>query len=171
MADPAGTLSYAMHWLRQTIADSESFRTWCGAEDQTEALARIHTVVSPPEDGLQYTEEELSAIRPYAMIWSENADSEKEALHTYSSRGQLGVRFVEDVPAAVRGDPEEAGQAFLATMSNIIADMEALAGSAGYLNITNISGGEDMQPVWGHPNDVTQEVIGQWVAFNVLWSG
>ena len=69
--EPAtGGITLCEEHLRRTLADCPRFRAWCGADNQAQALARIHFDDLPaPEDGAAaLSEDQIIALRPFALI-------------------------------------------------------------------------------------------------------
>ena len=139
----AGTLSLVKQYFRATVAGCSTFRTLVGAADAAAALNRVYRDVLPgPVDGKEYTLDELRGIRPYCLVWSERMSETAIATGTFESTGIMVARFVDDVPELLENNPPEAVRQFEETVSGIAESMKALAGSAGYLNITGV----DVQP-------------------------
>lgn len=133
-----GALSLSKGYLRATIADCTAFRTWTSAATQAAALARIYRDVLPlPATAGKFTLAELEKLRPYCLIWSEQLKDTRIATATYESLGVLTARFVWDIPRLIRDQPDEAVRQLEVTVGEIVEEMEALAGTAGYLNIAD----------------------------------
>lgn len=126
---PTGMISLPLDHMRKTIADSAAFRTWVGAADQAAALAKVYPVLT------------TATTPPFAVVdWAENFRRLKVAGGTrnfFRQEGDLTVLFRGAVNAA--HDDADAAYTFLNTVGAILAEMEALAGTAGYLDITGIT--------------------------------
>lgn len=126
---PTGHLSLPLDYLRKTVAASASFQSWTGTADATAALARVHLVNAAP-----------AATRPLAAIdWARNHSSTREADGThawFTRQGTLSL-LLRDTIATSTSD-EDAALDFLNKVGALWADMEALAGTSGYLDIQSI---------------------------------
>ena len=141
MADPAGCISLACENLRKTLADAAAFRTWTGAANQSQALARIYrTALPPPSDNKNaYSLTELQTLRPHVIVWTERYGNNATAVSDcfeFSESGEFGLRFTQDVDPAIANDPAEIQLRWENSLGTIFDDMRALAGTAGYLAIT-----------------------------------
>jgi len=155
---PIGPISLAQSHLRQMLADCPAFRTWASAADVTAALARIHQESLPPpaEHASEHTLAELHNYRPYALIWTaaENglrlrADA---ASAEYEESGRLMIQLIQDVPADLAGQPAALDMAFKNSVGQIMADLCAHSGQAGYLCIREL--GLAYGPYRTHPDDL-----------------
>lgn len=126
---PTEMISLPLHYLRLMVADSATFRTWVGAADQAEALARL------------YLNKETAPIKPFGVTaWDSNWGREATsggARNYFEQAGDLMLMFEDDVAAGL--SEADAYYTFTNTVGAILAEMEALAGTAGYLNITSIT--------------------------------
>jgi len=143
MTEPAGRLMLAQNYLKATLAASATFQTWVEAEDATEALGSIHHdgLPDPTDPDKGYTAAELTALRPYALIWTQEQAGfslARTAYETWQESGRLKLLLIQDVPAAIATDIAEADLRWKNTIGQIIDDLAALAGGAGYLAIARI---------------------------------
>lgn len=126
---PAEMISLPLHYLRLMVADSAAFRTWVGAANQAEALARV------------YINRETSPTRPFAVVaWATNWGREATsggARNYFEQVGDLMLMLEDDIAAGL--DEADAYYTFTNTIGAILAEIEALAGTAGYLNIMSIT--------------------------------
>jgi len=126
---PTEMISLPLHYLRLMPADSATFRTWVGAADQAEALARV------------YVNREASPVRPFAVAaWATNWGREATSgggRNYFEQVGDLMLMFEDDIAAGL--DEADAYYTFTNTVGAILAEIEALAGQAGYLNIVSIA--------------------------------
>jgi hypothetical protein len=129
MVEPAGLFSLPMKYLRDALAQSSNFQAWVEADNATEALESIHLVKI---SGSSYT-------RPFALIdFGEDYDRFREAggnVSHFVPSGSLLLMFEMDVASENEDSWQDACLAFTNTVGAIIADIEALSGQAGYLNI------------------------------------
>ena len=120
----SGVLSLPLKYLRDTLAASASFQAWVGAADASAALAKILVVAG-------------TTTGNYAVVdWADNWQREATAFgarNHFEQTGDLGVLLMQ---GTIGGRPEdEAAWTFLNTIGAIVAEMEALAGTPGYLDI------------------------------------
>lgn len=158
MTAPKGPISLAEEYLRSTLADVTAFRTWCGAANQSEALARIHNDGLPApadlEDG--YTKTELQSYAPYAIVETDEEDGYRMQFasvgdgYNYAEGGKLILRLVQIVAAGDKDDIEEAERKWKNSIGQIMAGLFEKAGGAGYLAITGLELAELFR---FHPND------------------
>lgn len=164
----SGPISLAQNYLRLTIADSAEFKTWIGdATTQAQALARIHDDGLPPPDrGGEYDLAELKKARPYVIVSTDGFGWKKTAMSTaaeFANNGTLAVTFVQDVDEAIKKNHGEIGRRFQNSIGTIISEMLALAGTAGYLNITEV----DISEGWTRTHPSLHEDEGDVVSIDV----
>ncbi len=136
MAVPAGPISLSLDNLANTLADSENFRTFVGAADRAAALAKIHVGAlprpgTPPAfEHREYTEAEITALRPYALIWVDEAGgglvSTKVAAGTFVQSGRIKCQLIQNVAAGIADDLPEVDLVFNNSIGEIIDDLYAL---------------------------------------------
>jgi hypothetical protein len=117
--------------VRTLLADTPEFRTFVGASDQSEALARI--MVAGVDEGL-YT-------RPFAVIVTSAAHAAgrfASGSRDYHDQSGLVLVMIEDDIDVE--DLEDAYIAFGNAVGGILTGMESLAGTAGYPHIRSIVG-------------------------------
>lgn len=176
MLDTAvGRLAIAEENARVTLADAAAFRTWCGADTQAKALARIHLDALPePSSGREHSLSELRTARPFAIL---NLDPERggyvrtvdavDAPGTFHTRdaGRIMVRFEQDVPDKKPHDMQGLMRAAKNSMGRIIDDMVGLAGKGPYLTILQY---EAAGP-WRSPLNL-KETQGDFIVFEMMLS-
>ena len=144
MALPAasGPLSTADDRLIQTLADAAAFRTWCSAADQAEALARIHQDGLPSPAAETYTPAELNTYRPFAICWTEpdggfrvEKDAVGGAVWEYRDGGRMAAYLEQQAPDL---EPGPLARTVKNSIGDIIDDVLALAGQAGYLAVKRL---------------------------------
>lgn len=123
--NPTGMVSLPLHYLRETIAATSAFQTWTGTANKAAALAYVPVLVDTVGD-----------LPVCAVGWGEGLARSVVAGGTHShfvQEGDLSMLFL----GAISGDHDEADAAytFLNSIGAILADMEELAGTAGYLDI------------------------------------
>ncbi|MFQ5414661.1 MAG: hypothetical protein ACE5E6_09410 [Phycisphaerae bacterium] len=167
---PAGAISLAQNYLRVTLADSATFRTWVGATDRSGALLHIHDDALPAPRRGEYTLTELRSLRPYVLVstigltWTRDAVSDA---FEFRGSGRLPVRFVQDVDPAITLDEAEMSRTFQNTIGQIIDDIVALAGQPGYLAIERVT----LDAGWSrsHKSEYRTEGDVQWWDATVEW--
>lgn len=133
---PSGMISLAMDRLRRMLAASETWQTWCGAEDATEALDFISLVDREPDRAVfaivdlpDEFEHEAQGGGAQNLMW----DS-----------GMLVLVIQAEVPEAYQGlepgDELNAALDFANKLGAVIAELAALAGTGtgDYLNVQAI---------------------------------
>lgn len=127
-ATPSGMMSLPLHYLRLTLAQSANFQTWCGALDANDALNYIHPVSLDSASG-------NFAVVDWFDNFSRTADSGGDRNY-FLQEGDLMLYFrapIED------GDTDaEAAYKFTNQLGAILGDLETLAGTPGYLNLSRI---------------------------------
>jgi len=135
-SDPAGALSLPVYHLQTLVCASGTFQALVGVTSGTEAeriaAARAHCYRIA-------VDEPIPAKRPFALVtqhedWSQESEAGGTG-HAYTGSGTLYVRFEVDVADADQDDHAAAYQTFANTVGTIIAEMQALAGTAGYLSV------------------------------------
>jgi len=143
---PTGIISLPLHYLRLTVAGSSSFQTWVGAEDAAGALAYVFG------EEVEWGSDTAAAdkLGPFAYVaWAENWARERYGVgdhNLFAQRGDLTLAFRAPIAAAYQNAQDgsdytglDAATAFGNTVGAIIAEMEVLAGTAGYLDIATIA--------------------------------
>jgi hypothetical protein len=128
---PSGILSLPLSYLRLTLADVTAFRTWAGASDQAAALALI------------YVEATTSFATKAALVtWGNGFRRSKNAGGSrafFQQSGDLQLIFRESISLSSVPTIQDAAYTVLNNLGGIITGMEALAGTAGYLDIREIA--------------------------------
>lgn len=145
MTAAAGPISLAEDILKTTLADCDEFRSWVRASTQQQALDKIHMdALPPPESEGEFTVDELQRYRPYAVIFMAEEDGFStvhdavSAGFDYADSGSMTVELVEDIPDQIITNPAEIGRRFKNMLGNLITELKAKAGTAGYLAIQSI---------------------------------
>ena len=135
----------AQDLLATTLAASTTFRTFVGAADPSGALERIYHDYIPEPAGEVYTPDELSDIRPCAMIYTLPAngfewtkDAASGGHNCWTGSGRLVCVLMRDFPTDM--DASEADVDFREIAGDILADIRDLAETGGYLAATKFSG-------------------------------
>lgn len=136
-----GILSEVIDVLRNTIAESATFRAWVNAPNTAEALEHIYYEgYPPPGDGVAHTLEELLHIRPCAIVWMEPLEGlrgEKAAAgagkENFNHSGTVMVKLIQDIDPDIAADPGEISRRFCNVVGGVVNDVLALNESGGYL--------------------------------------
>ena len=158
MTTPVGCISLAENHLKTMLADSTEFRTWVEAIDQASALDDIYIEALPaPADKRVHTLVELTALRPYAIIWTDPEDGfsmshvATSSTFDFSEAGVLMMRFIDDVLPSIETDPAEIALRFKNHIGLILDDFKSLAGLGTYLAIDRV--GIDLGPYRSDEDD------------------
>jgi hypothetical protein len=147
-------------WIRNTaalaagtISRCHAFQTWQGNTwNEAQALARIyHHALPPPANGREHTLAEMSALRPFALIWTEGVDGLEVFRDTAGtdwaprSSGHLVVCFEQNVPTEDLDDPSKVERDFETFVGLVIGSGDGtepglyeLSGIPGELPATRI---------------------------------
>jgi hypothetical protein len=145
MVAAAGCLSLVQETLRATLAAVTAFQALVDAEDAAQALASIHQDELPaPVDDNEFSGAELVDHRPYAVIRTAPGGFHKSRIaggdqFFFDEGGTLELQIVQDTPVSVVKDPAEAQLRWMNTIGLIVDGLCDLAGTSGYLDITEIS--------------------------------
>ncbi len=140
MAIAVGNLARARENAGLTLADTAAFRALVGATSQGQALKRIHHCGLPrPADRQSYTVEELEALRPFAILftnpeagYTKSADAITESFD-YADSGRILIDLEVDVPAEIAPDDGEVMSRAENVIGQILDDLAGLCGKDGYL--------------------------------------
>lgn len=141
---PLGAISLAQDYLRKTLADCATWRTWVGAIDQAQSLNRVHLVGIAPPSGDIYTRSELERKRPFAIV-AMSPEGGFSARHIagggvreYGQSGAISIQIVDDVQREIAENFAEIDIRFNNNVGQIIDEMKVLSGQAGYLAIDTL---------------------------------
>lgn len=126
---PGSILSKPMHYLRRTVAASETFQAWTGTASRSQALERVHLVKA---DG--------AATLPLAVVGRVKVfDREQIATGTrniFEQHDDLGL--ILRAPVDDEHTDADASYAFLNELGALLTDMEELTGTAKYLDFHRV---------------------------------
>jgi len=138
-----GGVNVVIEAVRDMLAATDAWQTWTGAE---QAEARTHTyngAVDGPSTGDRAAA--LRAKRPLAVVYVEGDFAYQRTAagttDTYAASGVVHVGIDADFPDGY-GDATamEAGEVwFNRTLSGVIEDLRALAGTPGYLTLREVA--------------------------------
>ena len=127
----AGDMTNVEDDLKNLLAASSTFQTWVGATgDAATKIAFAKTRI--------YTDYEASPTRPFAVVrFDVPAEHSSRAVaggsrFRFLGGGTIGLFFEALVDATI-SDPADQKRDFKRTIDQIVADMEELSGSGGYL--------------------------------------
>jgi hypothetical protein len=175
-AFPEGSLLKPMEWLRISLAQSATFRTWTSTSSQQAALAKVYLEGLPhPADGLEYTVAEIQGYRPYALIYMAESlglikqrDSYGAGFEFGKESGQLKLLLTENVSDAVGHEPSsKANLTFKRTVGKIIDELGVLFGQGENLAGTGIT--LEQGPYWPHEDRIPGEGLFVAVVLAINW--
>ena len=124
---PTGPLSLPLGHLKTLLGASGTFASWIGS-------SHVRFV--------EVTAAEDKDLRPWALI-DQGADWERTKFAADAGRlrggGSLMLRVLADVPAEHADDAGDAQFWFTNQLGAIVQEIEELAGSDAYLNVTGIN--------------------------------
>lgn len=131
---PAGMLSLPAHYLRETVAASAAFQAWVGVGSAAAALPSIHLFGA-----------DAGAARPLAVIDFKPGGFHRERFARAAGSHFMGGATLELMFIALITEAADVDAAYEFTnvVGAIVADMELLFGSSGYLDareLTLVSG-------------------------------
>ena len=161
---PAGTLSKAQGYLRDTLAASSTFQELVGAGSAADAKGQIyHEGLPDPDDGEAFTLAELQKLRPYAVIWTaaengfQRTFESSGADDTFDASGSLIMRLERDAPPPKNDEPASTlNTDWLNVVGQILDDLCELRRGAGYLMFETVTLEE-----WYWSDPVLAETQGQ----------
>lgn len=138
-----GFICLALTNLRSQLSSCARFQTWCGADSDAEASARIHIVcLPPPRSGGEHTREELETFRPYVLLsmHSLQMSGDSGGAHLqYIACGTIELHFEQDVPEALRDTHSDLCLTFLNDIGVILDEFFNKCGAAGGLSVLDIT--------------------------------
>lgn len=143
MTNPAGFISLAKDYLRDSLANCATWQSWVGASGTGAAdvaVARIYDEALPPStSGNQHTLAELKAARPFALLTTESAGlSVTAAPVTTSDYGVLTLIIYDNVPPDIERDDGEIAVRFENKLGAIMYELSQNRDTASYLALDNI---------------------------------
>jgi len=161
------SLGKAYEHLRDQLADSTTFRSWVGAGNQAEALSHIHyEAIELPDRGAEvYSADELAVIWPYAIISLPPGGYRvaSTSVDGSSDNGHFSLQLVDVVDSDDADDPALVTIAFVDAWVGIAQDLMDLRGTAGYLDMSEITNGSPI--LRSHPDDA--QGIGDEIAIDL----
>jgi hypothetical protein len=176
--DAAGSLSLAQEYLRATLADCPTFQSLTSAADATAALLRIHHEGLPaPKDGCEHTKEEMIALRPCAVVYTEERNGFSKTVDSCegsTAAGRLKLRLYrscESVSTVVDSPTSEENLAWKNICGQIIDELcqRAAAGKPGHLAFRKIT--IDYGPYWNGRELAETQGYWQGMELGIDWQG
>ncbi len=129
-----GYISEMEELCRLTLADSARWRTWCDAADQDEALEHIYIdAITLPTGRQKWTAKELTALRPYALVYIEPHTRHTIAVSSYAKFSTVHLIIHDAVDPDNANDPSEIGRLFKNNYGTVLDEMCVLANQGGYM--------------------------------------
>lgn len=124
--------------LRTTLAASAAFQSLVGAGNAAGAEARIYhdSFPRPLSGGVAHTLAEITALRPCAIVYTEDFITAADSMGDQSCWHQEGILHAiifRNVPLADKDNPSKVDVDFRVIMGDIIQDLIELSQTAGYL--------------------------------------
>lgn len=169
-----GSITLAEQDLANTLADCHAFQAWAGVASQAAALERIYFDGLPaPDNGREtYTADELAALRPYAVIWTDEEEGFRRkqvaagAGFYFEDSGRLHLELVQEIAAADQADLSASDRKFKNALGLILDELAELAGQGGYLTATSFATKGPLRP---HPDSEDGEGPWQWAKLVIDW--
>lgn len=172
MTAPAGCMSLAQEYLRITLANSATFQALVEHVDDVDSTKEsiYHEGLPAPADGDAYTAAELEAYRPYAVVSTREEQGfgkRRDALGAFVDSGFLMLEIVRTSPEDLLDDRAELDLTWRNIIGQILDELEALAGTAGMLDIKalNLVAGPDRM----HPDPAEAQGDTQFATVEVHW--
>ena len=169
----AGPISLPQEYLRQSLAATATWQGLCGVASAAGALGRIyHDGLPMPEDGQTHQAAELAALRPCAIVYTEDdgltyeLEAGGEEL-CYGAKGRLVLELMRNAPAEALDEPcGPAARAWRELLEDLVEELGELSGLAGYLACQTITIDEVHQ---SHPDGAETEGAWQGARVTVEW--
>lgn len=159
---PTGIYAGAMATLRTMLSNSASFQTEVGADDAAEALAFIYQVrIDDPT-------QDCFIILGFGPVSRQIVS--RGARNYFTGNGQLNMKLIREVKDSEKADYSDTFVAFGNLIGGILADVEALSGTGGNLNITGFEVGEAMDSVEKLEDNDTITRRDMIVEVDITWS-
>jgi hypothetical protein len=149
--DPAGPLSTALETLRTAmLAQSANFQLFLTVSSAPAAIAKTYLASLPPPqqvaegDGSEeYTPAQWEGhLRPFCLCYTSPTGGyriTRTSRYGFADRGKLFIELETNAPANADLNPELADRTILNQIGQIIMDLVSAAGTAGTLDIAEIS--------------------------------
>jgi hypothetical protein len=126
-----GSMKTAEGAFRDMLSNSTAFQGLVREVVAAGALGHIYPWAIPaPTDGDKHSREELQALRPFAIVRSENVLLSSSAVATFEDRGELVVILERDAPVDVVRDAQARMVAWRDVVDDIVTDLQTLTAQA-----------------------------------------
>lgn len=153
LATAVGPVSLNEDLIANTLADSPKFQAFLGVASKAAALAKIYfgSLDSPAAGADFHTAAELIALRPYAILWTDESagltcDFSAMGGTGYEMRVTRGLVIVRLEKAAASGSPQEADRSVKNELGLIVKSgdhdnpgLAELSGRPGYAAVRRIT--------------------------------
>lgn len=147
--------------LATTLSESVAFQDFVSAANAAAALAKVYHDVMPAPAGDRYTEVELAALRPSALIYTERYEDVYDATDTcWRASGRLVCKLRRTTPST--GTDSELDIDFREIAGEIIQDLKDVCETAGRLQSRAILA---EGPFRSHPTE--QKAAGDYQEFEL----
>jgi hypothetical protein len=132
---PTGPLSLPLSSARDLIAAATAWQSWVEAADATEAAASVWLLALTDAEGRTYTEAEISALRPFALLDLGNAWrlTKSASGACYRAAGSVRLRIEHNVPEAYQADAPAATLEFTNRLGALILGLGEVDQGLGHL--------------------------------------
>lgn len=127
MVAAAGMFSLPLDYLRDMLANSSNFQTWTGTATAVAAKARTFVIGADDDETL-----------PLAVVGWQSFARQSVGSGSRNHFEGSGPLWLVLIASAASDTEENEAFTFVNNVGAIIADVEALAGQAGYLDIRSI---------------------------------
>lgn len=132
---PSGGITKPFDHMRTLLADCDAFQTW--VNETTAADAKTHVGI--------FHADEADITLPHCVVrWPGGFNMVKEfggGINLFVRDGVMDVYFEDNIPSAYQGETnlDDAALNFLNDIGAILDDLDDLAGTGTYLNVTSVS--------------------------------
>jgi hypothetical protein len=172
----SGPITRAETLLAASLAACAPWQALCGAGSAAAALERIYfdALPPPPHRADRYTREQLEALRPFILIYSDEettihlAHVATGTMRRFHPDGVLKFYVERNVPAEEAHDPALGDRAFKNFAGQLALALCNLSGQANYLAIDDLTGNGPLRALDEH---IPTRGDFQQFHFAVTWGG
>ncbi len=173
MDSPLGSLSLSLQYAKQMLAASATFRTLVGAADQAEAEAKIYLegLPEPADNADVYSESELAAYRPYAIVWGDESGGlakRRIGAAAWEDSGRTVLLIGQAAPDVDRADGDRSWANTVGQIVDELCDLVDTDGGAKRYLVFNVLQIEQGPGRW-HPDYAAGEGEEQFVVITLEW--
>lgn len=142
-----GPLIIPITQMRQMLADCYWWRRIVDEDnpwDDETALAHTHIdAVDSPQDRDEYTDAELVALRPFAIVYQDGGDgfemvSHVQQYHCHVSKGHVVLHLQLNVPSDLSNDESALGEYLTKTFGKLIKTADS--NKPGFMDLAGLNG-------------------------------